>query len=260
MDAPQVQENLSACIHAGRGKEAAARAAAAVVVKGAYATPPPRPPQLVPPLQDNKPSECAAVRRKTRERPSNQGSCDGGHTGASPEQLLHMVESKHHIFMSTMQSRSSQLDVVKTFWEQGLLVGCLKAVQRAKDPCLAADMLQKLSEGSAPNQFVIDMCQPAASVVYACLRCHSEAIVKATLSFLLLLLRGFGPKIVQCRSAVQIIDRRDVNADRRRHRLEEAREAFLSLRGVLQETSQEPYPPYMLLQAKEALSMVEDLQ
>jgi hypothetical protein len=171
-----------------------------------------------------------------------------------------MVESRHQKFMDVMRSRSSYLELVRQFWEQGDLVKCLQAISRAKDLCLAADMLSKISEGYVRTRFAIDMCELAVSVVYACLRCPTEAIVKASLTFLLLLLGDFGTKIVEWRNAGQYVDRRDVNADGRRQRLDEARKAFLGLRGVLEKICQSHYSPDTLVQTKEALSIIEEMQ
>ena len=160
--------------------------------------------------------------------------------------------------MHAMEERASRLELVAKFWQQGLLVGCMQAVLRSKDICLAADMLQKLTEGSTPTKYTVDMCPPACSVLYACLRCHSEPVVRAALSFCLLILEGFGRNIAQLRGAPQ--DRRDLHADQRRHRYEEARLAFVSLRDSLKATCQQPLPPYLVQQAQRALQLVEAMQ
>lgn len=200
-----------------------------------------------------------AQRQESRGSPE-RGSADGGTPpeDTSVSALLRLAESRHAPFMHAMDARASRLDLVAKFWQQGMLVGCIQAVQRAQDVGLAIDMLQKLTEGSTPTKYTVDMCPPACSVLYACLRCRTEPIVRSALSFCLLLLEGFGRNIAQLRGAAP--DRRDVHGDQRRQRYEEARLAFVSLRGLLQETCQQPLPPYVVQQARRALQLVEAMQ
>jgi con80 domain of Katanin len=147
--------------------------------------------------------------------------------GALIKELTQLVEKKHARFMDAMDERASKLALVQTFWARGHLVGCLQAMRRAQDICLATDMFRMLSEGSRPTHFKVDMCEPAAPSIYACLTCPIEPVVATALKFLLLLLESFGPKIREL-SRVRADDC-DIGGVERRQRLAEAREALCSI-------------------------------
>jgi hypothetical protein len=183
-----------------------------------------------------------APQRHTREkRPSASGVAEAQATvpeqelkGSEIDELAHIVACKHQRFMDNLNARSSKLALVQTSWERGHLPGCLQAIKRGQDVCLAADMLKHLSEGTHRTHFKVDMCGLMVPSIGACLKCHTEPITSAGLKFFMILLQGFEPTIMEAMHA-STNDPRDLGAADRRQRMSEAHAALSSLDKVLED-------------------------
>lgn len=179
------------------------------------------------------------------------------------EELAHEVHRKHGRFLDDVDKRASNLALVQTFWAHGNLTGCLHALCRCGDVYLATDWLRIFNAGSNPTHFTATMCSSAVPLVSGCLRAPVETIVTSTLSFLVMLLEGFGPKIrdVARQDERGGKDPRDLGAAKRRQRLMEARDAFAStsLERALQETLKRSFAASVHARAQYALDSIGEL-
>lgn len=220
-----------------------------------------KPPAAAAPTPPPQPSPAAAPSRHTSGRASAAGEAPAENAKTirtSVAELASAVDSKHARFVADFEARASKLSLVQTLYTGGNIVGCLQALKRSADVVLAVDILRLLCEPSVQTHYSLEMCGPAVSVIYPCLRTSVEGITATGLAFLGLILKGFGPRIMDGLGG-RAADPRDLEAAERQGRLKEAKAALVSLDKAVEDVLRRNFSSGVQRKASAALDMLKML-
>ncbi|KAK8524435.1 hypothetical protein V6N13_015458 [Hibiscus sabdariffa] len=139
----------------------------------------------------------------------SKGPSISSDNGNITESLMQM----HDIFLSTLRSRLTKLQVVRHFWEKNDINGAIGALRKLPDHSVQADVISVLMEKM--EILTLDMFSGLLPVLMGLLDSKTERHVSISLEMLLKLVAVFGPMIRSTVSAPRGVGV-DLHAEQRR--------------------------------------------
>ncbi|XVE87972.1 hypothetical protein DITRI_Ditri19aG0030900 [Diplodiscus trichospermus] len=112
---------------------------------------------------------------------------------ANDGNLTESLTQKHDIFLSTLRSRLTKLQVVRHFWEKNDIKGAIGALRKLPDHSVQADVISVLMEKM--EILTLDLFSGLLPVLMGLLDSKMERHVNVSLEMLLKLVAVFGPMI-----------------------------------------------------------------
>eukprot|EP00261_Vitis_vinifera_P017716 XP_010647505.2 PREDICTED: katanin p80 WD40 repeat-containing subunit B1 homolog isoform X1 [Vitis vinifera] len=147
-------------------------------------------------------------------------------TAASEENTIEDVIQNHDLFISTLRSRLTKLQVVRHFWEQNDVKGAINALRKLPDHSVQADVVSVLMEKM--EILTLDLFSCLLPVLMSLLDSNLERHANLSLDMLLKLVSVFGPVIHSAISAPPAIG---VNLQAE-HRRECCNQCFIQLQKI----------------------------
>ncbi|XVF40561.1 hypothetical protein PTKIN_Ptkin01aG0123500 [Pterospermum kingtungense] len=145
---------------------------------------------------------------------------------SNDEKITESLMETHDIFLSTLRSRLTKLQVVQHFWEKNDIKGAIGALRKLPDHSVQADVISVLMEKM--EILTLDLFSGLLPVLTGLLDSRMERHVNVSLEMLLKLVAVFGPMIrstVSSRRRVGV----DLHAERRR---ECCNQCFMQLQKI----------------------------
>ncbi|XP_022724348.1 katanin p80 WD40 repeat-containing subunit B1 homolog isoform X4 [Durio zibethinus] len=143
------------------------------------------------------------------ERQISKGESISANDGNITESLMQM----HDIFLSTLRSRLTKLQVVRHFWEKNDIKDAISALRKLPDHSVQADIISVLMEKI--EILTLDLFSALLPVLMGLLDSKMERHVNVSLEMLLKVVAVFGPMIHSTVSAPRGVSV-DLHAEQRR--------------------------------------------
>ncbi|XP_043808482.1 katanin p80 WD40 repeat-containing subunit B1 homolog KTN80.1 isoform X3 [Manihot esculenta] len=134
----------------------------------------------------------------------------------------------HDVFLSTLKSRLTKLQVVRHFWEQNDIKGAINGLRKLQDPSVQADVISILMEKM--EILTLDLFSCLLPVLVGLLESKMERHTSVSLEMLLKLVAVFGPIVRSTISAPPAVGV-DLHAEQR---LECCKQCFVQLQNIQQ--------------------------
>ncbi|CAM8989583.1 unnamed protein product [Rhodiola kirilowii] len=153
---------------------------------------------------------------------------DSAHQALSDEKVAEAFMQDHDVFLSTLQSRLTKLQVVRHFWERSDIKGAINAMKKLTDPSVQADVVSVLKEKL--EILNLDLFSCLLPLLAGLLDSTIERHTTVSLDLLLKLVAVFGSMIFATASAPPSVGV-DLHADERR---EWCNQCFAQLQNIQQ--------------------------
>ncbi|GAV59255.1 WD40 domain-containing protein/Katanin_con80 domain-containing protein [Cephalotus follicularis] len=147
-------------------------------------------------------------------------------TSSSDSDVIENLLRTHDVFLSTLRSRFTKLQVVRHFWERNDLKGAINALRKLPDQSVQADVISILMEKM--DILTLDLFSCLLPVLLGLLDSKMERHASISLEMLLKLVAVFGPVVCSTISAPPVVGV-DLQAEQRR---ECCNQCFLHLQKI----------------------------
>ncbi|CAL5409784.1 unnamed protein product [Camellia sinensis] len=147
-------------------------------------------------------------------------------TSSNDGDLTEDLMQNHDVFLSTLQSRLTKLQVLRHFWDQNDINGAIDAVRKLPDHSVQADLMSILMEKM--EILTLDLFSCLLPVLLGLLDSKIERHANISLEMLLKLVAVFGPVVRSTISAPPVIGP-DLHAEKR---LECCNQCFIHLQKI----------------------------
>ncbi|OMO65069.1 hypothetical protein COLO4_31545 [Corchorus olitorius] len=151
---------------------------------------------------------------------------EGESVSANEGNITESLMETHDIFLSTLRSRLTKLQVVRHFWEKNDAKGAIGALRKLPDHSVQADVISVLMEKM--EILTLDLFSGLLPVLMGLLDSKMERHVNVSLEMLLKLVAVFGPMIRSTVSAPRGVGV-DLHAEQRR---ESCNQCFMQLQRI----------------------------
>ncbi|KAJ4842622.1 hypothetical protein Tsubulata_034106 [Turnera subulata] len=149
-------------------------------------------------------------------------------TSANDRDVIEDLMQTHDVFLNTLKSRLTKLQVVRHFWERNDIKGAINALRKLPDHSVQADVISVLTEKIEIVN--LDLFSCLLPVLVGLLDSKVERHANVSLEMLLKLVAVFGPRIrstISARPSVGV----DLHAEQRR---ECCNQCFIQLQKIQQ--------------------------
>ncbi|GLT33504.1 hypothetical protein SLA2020_080860 [Shorea laevis] len=150
----------------------------------------------------------------------------GESVSTNDRDITEKLMETHDVFLSTLRSRLTKLQVVRHFWERNDIKAAINALQKLPDHSVQADIISVLMEKM--ESFTLDLFSSLLPVLMSMLDSQMERHVSVSLGMLLKLVAVFGPVIHSTISAPRAVGV-DLHAEQRR---EWCNQCFMQLQKI----------------------------
>ncbi|GAQ80741.1 WD repeat-containing protein [Klebsormidium nitens] len=156
---------------------------------------------------------------------------DGDAASVSDAELIESLMGQHATMSTIMQSRLTNLAVVRTFWARNDLKGAIEAMDKMADHALLVDVLGTMAHRS--DVFSLELAAQAMPLLGELLTSQHDRYVLVAIAVAASLLKSFGSLIKEARQASPAVGV-DLSAEERLERCNACYRGFLVLRGKLE--------------------------
>ncbi|KAL2635022.1 hypothetical protein R1flu_006501 [Riccia fluitans] len=114
-------------------------------------------------------------------------------SGSSDEDLIDKLMHQHHTMSSIMQSRLTNMQVIRRFWAKNDIKGAMEAMAKLKDPSVLLDVLGVIMERS--NHLSLEVCVLLLPLLYELLCSDKDRHNAIAIPMISKLVKTFGPVI-----------------------------------------------------------------